>query len=202
MALLKRTLAERLLGLSRINSPALTNCRTSAARAAVNSATLNHQTTSNKLAPDPGDDGIFRRFLHRHSAAATPSRMGFLPTGEKLLEKLRAMDVARERINLDGLRSPAAWAEGELTVADAKKVLKLSQLEKVKSTLKKIEKDCISYHEFLELCVKECSSVNQGQEFAKMLDESGSVIVLGNAVFLRPEQETRQCLAPRSLRTR
>lgn len=144
----------------------------------------------NNMSHDPGDDGIFRRYLHRQSAAA-PSAKRFLPTGEKLLEKLREMDIARDRIRLNALRPPPASEESpeeKLTVADAKKILRLSQLETVKSKLKQIERDFVSYPEFLEICGNECSSKDQGLEFAKVLDESGSVIVLGNMVFLRPEQ--------------
>ncbi|KAG8384519.1 hypothetical protein BUALT_Bualt04G0126300 [Buddleja alternifolia] len=188
----RKTLAQRLFGISRIANPTLTNCRVSSPCAAAQSATLNHQSPPNKLAPDPGDDGIFRRYLHRHSAATSPE-LRFLPTGEKLLEKLREMNIARERIRLDGLRPPPTEeeespTEAKLTVADAVKILKLSQLETVKTRLAQIEKDCVSYSEFLEICCEECSSVDQGVEFAKMLDQSGSVIVLGNIVFLRPQK--------------
>ncbi|KAK4426309.1 Calcium uniporter protein 2, mitochondrial [Sesamum alatum] len=187
----KKALAHRLLSMSRIGNPAVTNCRTSLPRAAVGSAASSHQTTPNRLAPDPGDDGIFRRYLHRDSSPAEPLGFRFLPTGEKLLEKLRGMDIARDRIRLDGLRPPAPAeeaSEGKLTVADAKKILRLSQLEMVKSRLRQIEKDYVSYPEFLEICAKECLNLDQALEFAKMLDESGSVIVLGNIVFLRPDQ--------------
>ncbi|KAL0396650.1 UNVERIFIED_CONTAM: Calcium uniporter protein 2, mitochondrial [Sesamum calycinum] len=202
----KKALAHRLLSMSRIANPAVTNCRTSLPRAAVGSAASTHQTTPNRLAPDPGDDGIFRRYLHRDSSAAAPLGLRFLPTGEKLLEKLRGMDIARDRIRLDGLRPPAQapeeeGSEGKLTVADAKKILRLSQLEMVKSRLRQIEKDCVSYPEFLEICAKECSNLDQALEFAKMLDESGSVIVLGNTVFLRPDKVVKaiQGLLPVSL---
>lgn len=107
------------------------------------------------------------------------------------MEKLRGLDIARDRIRLDRLRPPPASEESpeeKLTVADAKKILRLSQLERVKSRLRQIEKDFVSYSEFLEICAKECSRTDQGLEFSKILDESGSVIVLGNIVFLRPEQ--------------
>ncbi|KAL2241601.1 calcium uniporter protein 2, mitochondrial-like [Sesamum indicum] len=182
----KKTLAQRLFGISRISNRALTNCRVSSPCTAVQSKALNHKTTTpNRLAPDPGDDGIFRRYLHRFSAATSPG-LRFLPTGENLFEKLREMDIARDRIRLDGLR-PAA-PEVTLSLKDAVKILRLSQLETVKSRLRQIEKDCVSYPEFLEICAKECSSVDQAEALAKMLDESGSVIVLGNIVFLRPEQ--------------
>lgn len=100
------------------------------------------------------------------------------------------MDIARDRITLHGM-SPATAAEKEepldqnLTVKDAVKILKL---EFIKSRLRQVGEDRVSYSEFLEICSKECSSVDQAMEFAKMLDQSGSVIVLGNIVFLKPEQ--------------
>ncbi|KAL1563232.1 calcium uniporter protein 2, mitochondrial-like [Salvia divinorum] len=182
-----RIIPHRLLSMSRMTNTALTNCRTSLPRTAVKSAALSHRTSP---APDPGDDGIFRRYLHRQSAAAT-SASRFLPTGEKLLEKLREMDISRERIRLDGLRPPQATEESRedsMTVMDARKILRLSQLETVKSKLRQMDKDCMSHPEFLEICAKACSSPELGHEFAKILDDSGSVIVIGSLVFLRPEQ--------------
>ncbi|KAL3813544.1 hypothetical protein ACJIZ3_014812 [Penstemon smallii] len=184
----KKTLATRLFSISRSTNPALTNCRISSPCTAAKSALLNQRSTPNKLAPDPVDDGIFRRYLHRQSFAKADS-VRFLPSGEKLLEKLREMDISRNRIRLDGLISPPPTeVEGELTVKDAKKILRFSQLETVKSRLRQMEKDSVSYTEFLEICAKESSSVDLGFEFAEMLDQSGSVIVLGNNVFLRPEK--------------
>ncbi|EPS58409.1 hypothetical protein M569_16406, partial [Genlisea aurea] len=141
-----------------------------------------------ELAPDPGDDGIFRRFLHRKPSIVGPG-VRFLPTGEKLLEKLQVMDVTRDRIRLDGLIPPAPSSpEAELTVSDAVKILRLSQLESVKQRLRRIEKDVISYSQFLEICAEGCSDPNESLELAKRLDESGNVIVLGNTVFVRPDQ--------------
>ncbi|GFQ05501.1 calcium uniporter protein 2 mitochondrial [Phtheirospermum japonicum] len=58
----------------------------------------------------------------------------------------------------------------------------------MKLKLRQNEGDCVSYSEFMEICEKECSSKDQSLEFAKILDESGCVIVLGNIVFLRPEK--------------
>ncbi|KAL9152037.1 hypothetical protein ABFS82_11G092200 [Erythranthe guttata] len=198
----RKTITQRLFSLSRMaNTPAVTNCRTSSPCSAAKSASLNHPSKPNGFALDPGDDGIFRRYIHRNSAAAaSPSAIRYLPTGEKLLEKLREMDISKDRIRLDGLIPPPAEAEAEmeaeleespeanLTVADAKKILKLSQLETVKSRLKTVENDVVSYSEFLEICDNVCSSTDQSLEFAKILDESGTVIVLGNIVFLKPQQ--------------
>ncbi|KAL6572868.1 hypothetical protein OROHE_002344 [Orobanche hederae] len=187
----KNILPQCLFRLSRFTNAATATCRVSSPCAAAQSKALNHPTAPDNLAPDPGDDGKFRRYIH-HQTAATYPELRFLPTGEKLLEKLREMDITRERIRIDGLRPPAPAAqeypEGMITVKDAVKILKLSQLETVKSSLRQIEKDFVSYPEFLEICAKDCSSIDQGLEFAKMLDQSGSVIVLGNIVFLRPEQ--------------
>lgn len=192
MAAFKKTIAQRLFSVSRIttNHPAVTNCRTSSPCSAAKSAAMNSRATP----PDPGDNTVFRRYLHRDSAAS-PSGPRIFPAGEKLLEKLREMDFSRGRISLDGLTPPPPPKEEEeespeanLTVADAKKILKLSQLEAVKSNLRTVEKDSVSYSEFLQICAKECSSMDQALEFAKILDESGNVIVLGNVVYLRPQQ--------------
>ena len=112
-----------------------------------------------------------------------------MPIGGNLLDGLRGMDIARERIQLDGLRPPVmSESEGNLTVEDVRKLLRLSQLEMVKMNLREIKKSYISYTELIEICVEGCSSIEQGLEFAKMLDESGTVIALGNVVFLRPDQ--------------
>ncbi|KZV15093.1 hypothetical protein F511_34929 [Dorcoceras hygrometricum] len=189
---LKKSLIQRLFNVSRITRLVTANGRTSSPQAAVRAAALNIHETPNNLAHDPGDNGVFRRYFYSHSAAASAPEIRFLPTGEKLLEKLRGMDVARERIRLDDLRPPVADEvedePGEVTVADARKILLLSQLEMVKSRLRQIEKSCVSYSEFLQICVKEASNEEQGIEFSKLLDSSGAVIVLGNTVFLRPQQ--------------
>ncbi|KAJ8567191.1 hypothetical protein K7X08_019399 [Anisodus acutangulus] len=142
-----------------------------------------------KIAPDPGEGGSFRRLLHRSSVATSPEFRS-LPIGKKLLEKLRGMDIARDRIRLDGLIPPPekqpVQDEEKFTVDDARKVLRLAQLEMVKSRLTQIEKDVISYPEFIQICNGACSNADQALEFAKMLDQSGIVIVLGNVVFLKP----------------
>ncbi|KAA8547307.1 hypothetical protein F0562_003829 [Nyssa sinensis] len=187
----KRTLALRLFNRFKISNPTLTNCRISSSPSAVQSLIPPDPA---KIAPDRGDDGIFRRYLQQrplYQSAACLPKLRSLPTGEKLLEKLRGMDIATDRIRLDGLSPPATRsdsAEEKLTVDDARKLLRVSQLELVKSRLRQIPKSSISSREFVQICVEACSSTDQGLEFAKMLDESGTVIVLGNVVFLRPDQ--------------
>lgn len=191
----KKTLAQRLFNICRIPNPSVTNCRTTSYSAAAKA--LAASNNPDRIAPDPGDDGIFRQFLHRKplypfSMAGTPPELRSFPTGAGLVEKLREMDLARNRIRLDVLSPPPEVRsddeESKLTVADAKKLLKLSQLEIVKARLRQTERNCVSHAEFIEICVEACGNRDQGKEYAKMLDESGTVIILGNFVFLRPEQ--------------
>ena len=115
-----------------------------------------------------------------------------MPVGDKLKEKLRGLNGTGERLRLDGLSPPVPPPMSDsldgISVEDARKLLKVSQMEKMKWTLRQIPKNSIPYSEFIQICVEVCSNKDQGAEISKTLDESGSVIVLGNIVFLRPEQ--------------
>lgn len=135
-----------------------------------------------------------RRFLQKREinhAARLPEFLS-IPVGEKLREKLRSMNVTGtgDRIRFESLAPPAPAEETmvRISVNDARKILKISQLEKVKTRLREIPMNSISYSEFVDICSEFCSNREQSLEFAKMLDESGSVIVLGDVVFLRPHQ--------------
>ncbi|XP_021301179.1 calcium uniporter protein 2, mitochondrial [Herrania umbratica] len=194
---LKKTLAEKLFNISKISSQALTNCR-------ISSSTVRNQVSqkagkaTTSMAPDPGDsngkvsgNGVFRRFLHK-GALFSPA-MRKLPLGENLMERLNEMDISKDRIRLDGL-SPYLAAKsavpevGGLSVDEVKKLLRVAQLEVVKKRLRETGKTWISYLDFIRICGEGYSDPEQGLQFAKQLDESGSVIVLGNVVVLRPEQ--------------
>ncbi|KAL6982799.1 hypothetical protein U1Q18_016192 [Sarracenia purpurea var. burkii] len=146
--------------------------------------------------PDSADSGFFRRFLHRRAINQATRLPEFLsiPIGEKLKEKLMSMNVAGDRLRLDGLslpvlsnRAPVDSLDG-VSVHDAKKIIRSTQLEKLRSVLRQMPANSISYSEYVRTCVDVCSNSDQGVEFAKKLDESGNVIVLGNIVFIRPEQ--------------
>ncbi|KAL4376912.1 hypothetical protein GQ457_02G014450 [Hibiscus cannabinus] len=190
---LKKTLVEKLFNISKISSQALTNCR-------ISSSTVQNRTSQNAgkattdLAPEPGDrngNGVFRRFLHR-GAAVSPA-ITTLPMGKNLKERLKEIDMSKDRIRLDGLSShltakPAVPEVASLSVQEAKKLLRVAQLEVVKTRLRETGKTWISYSDFIQICGESCSGPEQGLQFAKLLDESGSVIVLGNVVVLRPDQ--------------
>ncbi|KAL8266653.1 hypothetical protein R6Q59_003997 [Mikania micrantha] len=64
-----------------------------------------------------------------------------------------------------------------LSVNDARKILRFSQLQKVRSALKHIPMNSISYSEILTVCINTCNNDNQGLEFSKTLDQAGDVIV-------------------------
>ncbi|XP_011017292.1 PREDICTED: calcium uniporter protein 4, mitochondrial-like [Populus euphratica] len=139
------------------------------------------------LTGDSVDIGFFRRFLHRRAVSQFPEFMS-MPVGEKLREKL----ISGDRLHLDGLTRPEEIA-GEankfgISVENAKKILRFSLVEKLKAKLREIPRGSICYSEFVKICVDECGNEGQGVELAKLLDQSGNVIVLGNIVFLRPEQ--------------
>ncbi|KAK7252887.1 hypothetical protein RIF29_37143 [Crotalaria pallida] len=103
------------------------------------------------------------------------------------------MDITRTRIRLDGLAPPAPAPEKveeeREGIEDARKLLKAAQMELVKSKLREIRKICIPVSEFMRICSENCTDQDQAARIAKMLDDSAVVIVLGDVVFLRPEQE-------------
>ncbi|EEF29101.1 calcium uniporter protein 2, mitochondrial [Ricinus communis] len=192
----KKTLAQRIFRISKITNQSLTNCRIS------NPAILSRfpkSPSKANIAPEPGDNGIFRRLFHKRAFFQPPisPELRAMPIGENLMEKLRSFDIAKGRIRLDGLIPPEIKeSDGpkpeerreELSVAGARKLLRAVQLEMVKSRLREVESGWIAYPDFVRICGEGCSDPEQGSRVAKMLDESGTVIVLGDVVFLKPEQ--------------
>ncbi|XP_009760368.1 calcium uniporter protein 4, mitochondrial-like [Nicotiana sylvestris] len=145
------------------------------------------------------DSALFRQFLQKREinhAARLPEFLS-IPMGDKLKEKLRSMNVTGERIRFEGLAPPALTTEttnfpgetmGRITMNDARKILRISQLEKVRLRLRDMPMNSISYSKFVEICSEVCSNREQGLEFTKMLDDSGSVIIFGDVVLLHPHQ--------------
>ncbi|KAK4434489.1 Calcium uniporter protein 4, mitochondrial [Sesamum alatum] len=138
--------------------------------------------------------GFFRQFLQRRAINnhSSPSFLT-LPVGEKLREKLKSLNTYDgNRLRLDGLSPPLppppTSARFGVSVADAKRVLKFAQLEKIRERVRNIPASTIQHGEFVRICSDVCGNREAGLEFAKALDESGNVIVLGGVVFLRPDQ--------------
>ncbi|XP_055826433.1 calcium uniporter protein 2, mitochondrial-like [Solanum dulcamara] len=172
----KKTLPQSIFSAYKFSAPSLTTCR---------------------IASSTMVEAKYPVYSSSHDKITSSLDIrGSLPTGEKLHEKLRGMDVImRDRMRL--MNGPLLYPRTPLlqsesydvrSVADARKILRLSQFEILKLRLRKIEKSWILFAEFIEICKETCSDDDQGLEFAKKLDESGDVIVLGNLVFLRPDQ--------------
>ncbi|GKU94591.1 hypothetical protein SLEP1_g8059 [Rubroshorea leprosula] len=193
----KKTLAERLFNISKIASPqSLTKCRVSSSPAVQGRIQQKVGKAATAIAPDPGDNGngIFRRFLHKRAVFSPEIRQ--MPVGDNLIEKFRGVGIAKDRIRLDGLTPhlPPRSAEDRssevvgLTVDDARKLLRVAQLEVVKTRLRETGKTWIAYPEYVIICKEGCLDPDEGLRLARLLDECGTVIILGNVVVLRPDQ--------------
>ena len=181
---LKKSIAVRLFAFSKISNQYITNCRIFSSL----QARIRQHPGHPLIRPDhPGESGTFRRLFHKPAIFSPELRQ--LPFGEGLIDKIRGFDIMRDRIRLDGLTPPPEVAAEEgLTVEDARKLLKVAQVEGVKLRLREMEKTWISYSEFVRVCSESCSDLENGILVARSLDESGTVVVLGNLVLLKPEQ--------------
>jgi hypothetical protein len=107
-----------------------------------------------------------------------------LPIGDQLFRRLR----------LDGLAPPVVSTvtrpppeEAGVTVEQARKVARAAEMEVARARLRSNAQSVVSGSEFAALCVDIAGGVEGGHRLARSLDESGVVIVLGDAVFLRPD---------------
>ncbi|KAJ4744948.1 hypothetical protein LUZ62_012369 [Rhynchospora pubera] len=179
MATLSRTLAQRFSRIIRSASTTTASATSSAAR---------------------DNSGAIRRFLQKRpifQPALPPDHLSYLPSGNELSDRIRSLN--QTRIRLDCLSPPPPPSNPELdddnddkteikiTVADAKKVLRASQMEAVRARLKAVQSPSVSYAEFVRMCNEAAGGAETGSQIAHSLDQSGSVIVLGDTVFLRPE---------------
>ncbi|KAL5210248.1 hypothetical protein ABZP36_005871 [Zizania latifolia] len=105
-----------------------------------------------------------------------------LPVGDQLFNRLR----------LDGLVPPTAItrppeAEVGVTVEEVRKVARAAEMEVARARLRSNAQSVVSGSEFAALCVDIAGGTEGGRRLVRALDESGVVIVLGDAVFLRPD---------------
>jgi calcium uniporter protein, mitochondrial len=105
-----------------------------------------------------------------------------LPVGDHLFHRLQ----------LDGLIPPVSTAtrppeHAGVTVEQARKVARAAEMEVARARLRSNAQSVVSGSEFAALCVDIAGGVEGGRRLARALDESGVVIVLGDAVFLRPD---------------
>ncbi|GFY95891.1 calcium uniporter [Actinidia rufa] len=168
---LRRTLAKRLFTKNTDSSPIATldHSPISSPKTAIppNAAKTNFHREL-LTAPDSTDRGFFRRFLQMRAlnqAARLPEFLS-IPVGDILREKLKSMNVSSDRLRLDGLSPPAPAILGSsdsidgITVHDARKIMRLAQLEKVRSALRNIPVNSISYSDYVETCVDVCVRID------------------------------------------
>ncbi|KAG6496133.1 hypothetical protein ZIOFF_043981 [Zingiber officinale] len=157
------------------------------------------------LLPTAADGGVGRPcgflFLQKRplfQRALPPDRQLMLLAADRISERVRSLNPCR--ICLDVILPPARSEapvlreEGEVLVekkrvslVEVRKLARASLVAVVRARLATVEKSCIAYSEFVRICC-EASNSEQGLEIARSLDESGVVVVLGNVVFLRPEE--------------
>ncbi|KAK4262212.1 hypothetical protein QN277_027795 [Acacia crassicarpa] len=188
----KRAFAQHLLNVTKMSSQSLHNCRISSSSSL---PPYPPAAATPHIAPDPGDNVVFRRFLHNWADSQTAAALSPM-LGQNLVHKLKNIDLARSRIRLDGLAPPAEASDSTLpvTAENAKKLFRVAQLELVRSRLRSIQNSCIPYPEFLRVCEECCSDQDQATRVAKMLDDCATVVILGDFVVLRPEQEVETLL--------
>ncbi|KAF2299898.1 hypothetical protein GH714_005864 [Hevea brasiliensis] len=160
---LRKLLSKRLSDTYRLASPAVTLEHLPIFSPTTLQATLPPNATKTNFhresltSTESSDKGFFRRFLHRKAINQLPEFLS-LPVGEKLREKLKGINITGERLRLDGLAPPAPQEKVAkdpnrfgISVEDARKLLRLSQVEKLKAKLKEIPKTSISYSEFVQV---------------------------------------------------
>ncbi|KAF5817853.1 putative calcium uniporter protein [Helianthus annuus] len=140
---------------------------------------FHHHLFSSPETSSSTTDSIFFRKQTNRSPRFNQPDFFYIPVGEKL--NISDCDPMTKN-------APFGSGSGGLSVSDARKMVRCLQLQNVRSAVKMIQANSISYAEFVNVCMDTCGNRDQGVEFAKVLDVSGDVIVLGNVVFLRPDQ--------------
>ncbi|MBA0561959.1 hypothetical protein Golob_018749 [Gossypium lobatum] len=86
--------------------------------------------------------------------------------------------------------SKSAGGLENLTFAEAKKLMRLVNVESLKTKLEMEGKEVIGYSELLEACksMDVARSLNEAIAFARVLDEAGVVLVFRDKVYLHPEK--------------
>eukprot|EP01018_Ginkgo_biloba_P025848 Gb_27530 [translate_table: standard] len=107
--------------------------------------------------------------------------------GDKMRDQLQKMNAdSEDRLCLQNVHPP----KGQLSVEEARKLLRFVQLEALKTRLHGIPNVCISHKELLDICMGFTgnSSMEEAKVMAKSLDQSGEILVLRHNAYLHPHQ--------------
>lgn len=80
--------------------------------------------------------------------------------------------------------------DNDMTFAEAKKLMRLVNVESLKMKLSMEGKETICYSEILDACQSMgiTKSVEEAKEFVKVLDEAGVVLLFRDKVYLHPDK--------------
>lgn len=96
--------------------------------------------------------------------------------------------AARERPLLEVTRP----SESSISISpeERRRLLRFLQIDSLRKSLRQIPHACISRKELLQICM-DSAGQEGAKEIAKSLDESGEILIIGDRVYLRPEQVAR-----------
>ncbi|KAL6648530.1 hypothetical protein ACP70R_012754 [Stipagrostis hirtigluma subsp. patula] len=139
------------------------------------------------------DDCPTLAFLRPRPATAVRYSTASVPLPAHCFPALPVGDQLFRRLRLDGLVPPVSTITRPpeevcgVTVEEARKVARAAEMEAARARLRANPQSVVSRPEFAALCADIAGGVEGGRRLARRLDESGVVIVLGDAVFLRPD---------------
>lgn len=100
-------------------------------------------------------------------------------------------DSAADAVHPSGLPPRSSCAEGDpLTVSEAKRLMRLVNVEGLKTKLGMEGKEIIGYKELLEACqiMGVARTLDEATTFAQVLDEAGVVLLFRDKVYLHPDK--------------
>lgn len=74
--------------------------------------------------------------------------------------------------------------------AEETRLLRFVQIDEVRESLCQIPRPCITRKELLRICM-DYTSEEDAKEVVKSLDEAGQILIVGDRVYLRPEEVTK-----------
>eukprot|EP00253_Pinus_taeda_P011408 PITA_11408 len=109
--------------------------------------------------------------------------------GDRWRQDLQNLNkAARERPLLEVTRP----SESSISISpeERRRLLRFLQIDSLRKSLRQIPHACISRKELLQICM-DSAGQEGAKEIAKSLDESGEILIIGDRVYLRPEQVAR-----------
>lgn len=77
--------------------------------------------------------------------------------------------------------------EGEISAEERRRLRGFVQIDALRKSLRQIPHAYISRKELLQICMNSTGE-DDAKEVVKSLDESGEILIVGDRVYLRPEQ--------------